>query len=469
MKGKNKAVKICERKLGEKMVEKSVRAIPSWLIYFFGSLGGLLFGYNTAVISGAMLYLQTDLSLSAFQVGLVVSSVSFGAIFGSVICGLISDKYGRRKTILFLAILFTIGALGSAIANSVFILLIFRVLLGFSVGGISGVGPNYLSEIAPVNKRGFVTAVNGVMTSLGMLLAYSINLMLSTSENWRWMLGFGAIPAFVLVIGMLFMPESPKWLANHHEVDKAEKVLRLTYDNNEEIDNELFQMRYMADKNEKGIFSDLLTPVNRKILIIGITLAVIQQFTGVNAVQYFAPSILIDAGFGSNAALVSTIGLGLLNLLLTILGVFLVDKWGRKKLLLFGSLGAAVTLGGIYLSEGNAYLTITMMAIFLAIIACTWGLVLWVLLAEIFPMKIRGLAIGICSFFLWLANSLISLFFPDAVEMFGTGSVFLFFGVICLASYFFVKRFVPETKGRTLEEIELDFRFDDKFDKQELK
>jgi sugar porter (SP) family MFS transporter len=447
---------------------KKSKGMPNWLIYLFGSLGGFLFGYNTAVISGAMLYLQEDLQLNSFQIGLVVSSVAFGALFGAVACGVLSDKFGRRKTILLLAILFTVGALGSGVASGIIVLLFFRLILGFAVGGISGVGPNYLAELAPVKTRGLVTSANGVMTALGMLSAYSINLLLSNDQNWRWMVGFAAIPAAVLVIGMLFMPESAKWLANNNQLEKAEEILGMTYTDEAEIESELFQMRYMANKEEKGSFSDLLTPVNRKILIIGIILAMIQQFTGINAVQYFAPSILIDAGFGDSAALISTIGLGILNLGLTVLGVFLVDRWGRKKLLLFGSLGATISLVGIYLASSNAYLTIAIMAIFLSIIACTWGLVLWILLAEIFPLKIRGLAIGICSFFLWLSNSFISLVFPLAVSRFGTGTIFLGFGVICLASFFFVKRYVPETKGRTLEEIELDFRFDDKFEKKEI-
>ncbi|USL28009.1 sugar porter family MFS transporter [Priestia megaterium] len=464
--------KIIDTELSDKASEKVGSKWFSYMIYFFGGLGGLLFGYDTGVISGALLFIKHDLGLDPTLEGFVVSSVMFGAILGSVVTSPLSDKFGRKKLIVILGLLFTASSIGTAWPPNVYVMIVFRVLLGVAVGGASGLVPMYLAELAPAAKRGIITAYNGIMNATGMLSAYVVNYLLAPSGDWHVMLGIAVIPSGLLLLGMLFMPESPKWLTQNRKPNKARKVLLMTYDSIEEVDKEMFVMESLAKKNEKGNFSLLFAKWARPIVLTGILVAVFQQLTGANTIFYYAPSVLSAAGLGDSAAIAGTIGVGIVNLVMTIVGSYLVDRWGRKKLLLLGSIGMAsalVILGLAELIPGiPPMLMLVAMCFFMVSYSTTWGMVAWVVLAEIFPLKIRGMAMAVCTFCLWSSSAVIALGFPIAANAFGPAAIFLFFAGLCILSYFFVRNKLPETKGKTLEEIELDFRFEKNFEKQQM-
>lgn len=455
-------------------VSKQPRNLPTAFIYLIGALGGMLFGYDTGVISGALLFIREDLGLTSTLEGLVVSSIMMGAIAGSLLSGPLADRFGRKKVIILLSMLFLIGTIGTSWPPNVNVMILFRIVLGVAVGGASGMVPLYLAEIAPAEKRGAITAINSVMNAIGMLLAYIINYVYSFSGDWNTMLGLALVPSAILLIGMFFLPESPKWLAEHRGIAQAKQVLMMTHDNETEVDKELFVLNSMLKKNEKGKLSDIFNPWIRPIVIVGIMVAVLQQITGANTIFYYMPTILSDSGLGDNIALVSHIGIGIINLVMTIVGVFLVDKWGRKKLLALGSLGMGASLLILslveYIHSGSTLSGIIMIAsmcLFMFAYSTTWGMVTWVLLAEIFPLRIKGIAMAICTFSLWTSNSILAFFFPIATEHYGPAVTFGFFAIICFFSFWFVKKYVPETKGKTLEEIELDFRFDKNFKENE--
>ncbi|WP_239742342.1 sugar porter family MFS transporter [Mammaliicoccus sp. B-M8] len=432
-------------------------------IYFFGALGGLLFGYDTGVISGALLFIKKDYNLTPTLEGLVVSSVMFGAILGSIVSGPISDKIGRKKLIFLLGVIFTISTIGSSWPPNITVMIISRVILGIAVGGASGMVPMYLAELSPANNRGAITAINSIMNTSGMLLAYIINHFLSDSGNWHFMLGFAVVPSVLLSIGMIFMPESPKWLAQKNKISKAKDVLRLTHNDEKSVYHEIFVMESLAKKEEKGHFMDLFKSWCRPIIFVGFMVAILQQLVGTNAILYYAPSILSQSGLGDSAAITSTIGIGTVNVIMTIVGVFLVDKIGRKKMLLTGSVGMGLSLliiGFAEFSPGNiGLIMILSMCLFMVSYSSTWGMINWVVLAEIFPLKIRGMAMGLCTFGLWTTNGIIAFLFPVLTEKLGTGTIFIIFAVICAFSFYFIKTYLPETKGKTLEELELDIRF----------
>ncbi|OEK69885.1 MFS transporter [Staphylococcus equorum] len=432
-------------------------------IYFFGALGGMLFGYDTGVISGALLFIKKDFNLTPTLEGFVVSSVMFGAILGSILSGPISDKIGRKKLIFFLGLIFTISTIGSSWPPNVSVMIVSRLILGVAVGGASGMVPMYLAELAPAHNRGAITAINSIMNTSGMLIAYIINYSLSSSGNWHLMLGFALIPSILLSVGMIFMPESPKWLAQNKSINKAKEVLRLTHNNEKAVNHEIFVMESLAKKEEKGKFIDIFASWCRPIIFVGFMIAILQQLIGTNAILYYAPSILSQSGLGDSSAIASTVGIGTINVIMTIIGVFLVDKIGRKKMLLTGSVGMGLSLIIIVVADLSptniGLIMVIAMCLFMVSYSSTWGMITWVVLAEIFPLKIRGAAMGLCTAALWSANAIIALFFPIAAEKLGIGFVFLIFALICGFSFYFVKKYLPETKGKTLEEIELDMRF----------
>jgi sugar porter (SP) family MFS transporter len=312
------------------------------LVYLFGALGGLLFGYDTGVISGAILFITPELGLTPFLEGLVVASILLGAAVGAGSAGPLSDKLGRRNLILIAGVLFAIGALGAALAPNVAVLVLFRVVLGLAVGAAALTVPLYLSEIAPTEIRGAISSLNQLMITVGILAAYVVNAILASAGAWRWMLGLALIPALVLLIGMYFMPETPRWLVSQGRDDEARDVLRR--DRSEEaVEKEIRDIREVEEQEEGGL-RELLASWVRPALVVAIGLAVFQQIIGINTIIYYAPTTLTNVGYGNEAAIYANLIIGVINVGMTLLAIRLIDRSGRKPLLLAGLVGMVLSL-----------------------------------------------------------------------------------------------------------------------------
>lgn len=440
------------------------------------TLGGLLFGYDTGVISGALLYMTDDLGLSTTQEALVVSALLFpGAALGALLGGKLADALGRKGSLLVCAGLFLVGALGCATAPNFEVMLIARVVLGLGVGAAAATCPLFLAEMAPAHRRGRMVTINELMIVTGQMLAFIMNALLDQlihdNHVWRWMLAVAAVPAIALFVGMFFLPDSPRWYAIRGRLDETERVLNLSRDSVEATGEftiiSAHAQRDMAE--DKGAaFRDLKTyKWMRRTLWIGIGLATVQQATGINTVNYYAPTILESTGLGTSAALIATIAVGVTSVVMTIVGIILLGRFNRRPLLLTGFagvVGAQVILAlSFQLPESGfrSYLILASMLLFVAFVQGFIGTLVWLLLSEIFPMAIRGFAMGIAVFALWCVNAAISFIFPLLVEAAGATVTFGLFAAINVISFLFVKRFVPETRGRTLEELEDDFRTHD--------
>jgi MFS transporter, SP family, sugar:H+ symporter len=437
------------------------------LVYFFGSLGGLLFGYDTGVISGAILFISQELRLTPFLEGLVVASLLLGAAAGAASAGPLSDRLGRRNLIIIAAILFTAGAIGAALAPNVGVLVLFRVVLGLGVGAAALVVPLYLSEIAPTQIRGAISSLNQLNIVVGILLAFIVNALLANAEAWRWMLGLAAIPSLVLLIGMYFLPETPRWLVSQDRDEDARDVLRRSR-NEEETEREIREIREVEEQEEGGL-GELAASWVRPALVVAIGLAVFQQIIGINTIIYYAPTTLTNVGYGAAAAIYANLIIGVVNVLMTLVAIWIIDRVGRKPLLLTGLVGmvASLTVLGLstlLLSEPSsptdavAIITLLCLAGFIISFAATWGPTVWVMLPEVLPLRIRGTAMGVAIFLHWIANFIVSQTFPSLLASLGPGPVFLGYAVIGVLAFVFVSAFVTETKGRSLEEIEADLQ-----------
>ena len=437
------------------------------LVYFFGSLGGLLFGYDTGVISGAILFISQELRLTPFLEGLVVASLLLGAAVGAASAGPLSDRLGRRNLIIIAGILFTLGAIGAALSPNVGILVLFRVVLGLAVGTAALVVPLYLSEIAPTEIRGAISSLNQLNIVVGILLAFIVNALLANAEAWRWMLGLAAIPSLVLLIGMFFLPETPRWLVSQDRDEDARDVLRRSR-NEEETEKEIRDIREVEEQEEGGL-RELTASWVRPALIVAVGLAVFQQIIGINTIIYYAPTTLTNVGYGAAAAIYANLIIGVVNVLMTLVAIWIIDRVGRKPLLLVGLVGmvASLTILGLstlLLSEPSsptdavAVITLLCLAGFIISFAATWGPTVWVMLPEVLPLRIRGTAMGVAIFLHWIANFLVSQTFPSLLASVGPGPVFLGYAVIGVLAFVFVSAFVTETKGRSLEEIEADLQ-----------
>jgi MFS transporter, SP family, sugar:H+ symporter len=437
------------------------------LVYFFGALGGMLFGYDTGVISGAILFISEDLKLTPALEGLVVASLLLGAAVGAACAGPLSDRLGRRNLIIVAAILFTIGAIGAALSPSVTVLVLFRVVLGLAVGAAALIVPLYLSEIAPTEIRGAISSLNQLMIVVGILLAFIVNALLADSGAWRWMLGLAVIPSVVLLIGMYFMPETPRWLVSRGREDEARDVL-LQSRTEEEAEKEIQDIKEV-ERQEEGGLRELMAPWVRPALIVAIGLAVFQQIIGINTIIYYAPTTLTNVGYGNAAAIYANLIIGAVNVAMTLVAIRIIDRVGRKPLLLAGLVGmvASLTILGLstlLLSEPSsptdtvAIITLLCLAGFIISFAATWGPTVWVMLPEVLPLRIRGTAMGVAIFLHWIANFVVSQTFPSLLASLGPGPVFLGYAVIGVLAFVFVSAFVTETKGRSLEEIEADLQ-----------
>jgi sugar porter (SP) family MFS transporter len=435
------------------------------------ALGGLLFGYDTGVIAGAIGFLEAHFNLDpSFQKGWVAASALIGCTVGVSIAGLLSDWLGRKRTLIVAAILFFVSAVGTAIPKNVTMFVIYRIIGGVGVGAASITSPMYIAEISPARIRGRMVSVNQFAIVTGFLVVYLVNYFIAlqgteawnVEYGWRWMFGSEALPAFLFLVLLFIVPESPRWLTKYGRHKKALSVL--TRVGGPAHAQREFESIKDAIAHESGSLAQLLKPGMRIVLVIGIVLAVLQQVTGINVFLYFGAEIFKKMGSGTDAALLKEVIVGAVNLTFTIIAIWTVDRLGRKPLMLIGSAGmglclVAMGLAGYMQRTTGVWLLIFILG-YIACFALSVGPVTWVILSEIFPTRIRGRAMGVATVFLWLANYIVTQTFtimdenPWLIEKFHRGFPFWIYGVFCVCLLVFVWRFVPETKGKTLEEIE---------------
>lgn len=432
------------------------------LISVVAALGGLLFGFDTAVISGTINFIQPYFGLSEAGLGWTVSSLLFGCIAGVFLAGKAGDHYGRKKVLMVAALLFFISAVGSASAHSLVFFLVARILGGLAVGVASILSPMYIAELAPAKYRGTLVSLNQLAIVIGILVAFFSNyLLVDTGENnWRWMLLVMAAPAVLLFFSLFLVPESPRWLVARGRNNDALQVLVKT-SGKEFAATELKEIEETLKNQEESTFSDLLAPKIKSLLFIGIILAVFQQITGINTIMYYAPKIFANVGQSNDSALFQTILIGGTNLLFTLVAMVLIDRLGRKLLIIIGSTGMMLMLAGLsalyFTNQTSGVLVLVFILGYIAFFAASLGPALWVVAAELFPNRLRSKGMSIAIVSLWMACTVVTIVFPIMLEKLSGGITFLIFALICLANLLYVLKYVPETKGKTLEELEKEF------------
>lgn len=432
------------------------------LISVVAALGGLLFGFDTAVISGTINFIQPYFGLSEAGLGWTVSSLLFGCIAGVFLAGKAGDHYGRKKVLMAAALLFFISAVGSASAHSLVFFLVARILGGLAVGVASILSPMYIAELAPAKYRGTLVSLNQLAIVIGILVAFFSNyLLVDTGENnWRWMLLVMAAPAVLLFFSLFLVPESPRWLVARGRNDDALEVLVKT-SGKEFAAAELKEIEETLKNQEESTFSDLLAPKIKPLLFIGIILAVFQQITGINTIMYYAPKIFANVGQSNDSALFQTILIGGTNLIFTLVATVLIDRLGRKLLIIIGSTGMMLMLAGLsalyFTNQTSGVLVLVFILGYIAFFAASLGPALWVVAAELFPNRLRSKGMSIAIVSLWIACTVVTIVFPIMLEKLSGGITFLIFALICLANLLYVLKYVPETKGKTLEELEKEF------------
>lgn len=436
------------------------------VVYFLTSvaaLGGLLFGYDTAVISGAIGFLQTKFELTAAMKGWAASSAIVGCIFGAMFAGALSDKWGRKKVLILTAVLFGVSAIGSAILRDLTEFTIARFVGGLGVGAASMLSPLYITELAPAAIRGRLVSIYQLAIVLGILLIFFVNMLIQDLGNeawnveygWRWMLGSETLPAILFLVAIFFVPESPRWLMKAGREDEANDVLTKINGPTRaaEIQAEIKSML----QQEKGSLQELFSGSFKKAIMIGMILAIFSQIQGINAIMYYAPEIFKEVGTGTGGAFMQTVIVGVINTLFTWVAIKWVDKSGRKFLLLAGGGGMALSLFVVGLAFYFSWPGWVILFFILAYVACfaaSYGPVTWVIISEIFPIRMRGLAMSVATLTLWIAVYLVTQFFPIMIEEIGSYWTFWIFGMMATLAFIFVWLNVPETKGKTLEEIE---------------
>ncbi|MCI6606502.1 MAG: sugar porter family MFS transporter [Mitsuokella jalaludinii] len=446
------------------------KKISSAFIYFFGSFGGILFGYDIGVMTGALPFLQNDWSLqgNASIIGWITSAVMFGAIFGGAMAGQLSDRLGRRKMILISAIIFVIGSILSGIAphDGEYYLIGVRILLGLAVGAASALVPAYMSEMAPAHLRGRLSGINQTMIVSGMLLSYVVDFLLKDLPEtmaWRLMLGLAAVPAIILFLGVLRLPESPRFLVKHGLVDEARRVLGYIRNTKDEVEAELADIKNMtateANLKEPSL-ATLFSDKYRYLVTAGVGVAAFQQFQGANAIFYYIPLIVEKAtGQAASSQLMWPIIQGVLLVLGSLIFLVIADKFNRRTLLTVGGtiMGLSFILPAVINSiipNADPMMIVFFLCIYVAFYSFTWAPLTWVIVGEIFPLAIRGRAAGLASSFNWIGSFLVGLLFPIMTASLSQATVFAIFGVICMLGVCFIRNCVPETRGHTLEEIE---------------
>ncbi len=422
------------------------------------ALGGLIFGFDTAIVAGATRYMKEQFSLDALQEGWAVSVVLIGCMFGAGLAGPISDRIGRRRLMLVSAVLFLVSAVGCALPRTITAFVVFRFVGGLGIGSAAVLSPLYIAEIAPARVRGALVSVNQLAIVTGILLAYFVNWVFAAAgpANWRWMFGMGAIPSVFFFLLLLRVPESPRWLVKNGREEEARTVLTRA----DSAEAAAAGIREIKDTLalEEGSLRELFRPAFRRPLLIAIVLAVFQQITGINAILYYAPRIFEGAGFERMSAIGQSTLVGLVNMLFTVVAIVLADKVGRRPLLLVatGGMGISLVLLGAAFRfpvlPASALLLIILL--YIAFFASAMGPLVWVVMAEIFPIRVRGSAMGLATLILWLADFAVTLTFPVISDRFHPSTAFWLYAAMCALDLVFMWFFLPETKGKTLEEIE---------------
>jgi sugar porter (SP) family MFS transporter len=436
------------------------------------TFGGILFGYDTGVINGALEPMARELGLTAVTEGLVTSLLQLGAAVGATTVGVLVDRLGRRRTLLSLSWVFVIGTLGCSLAPGFGVLLAARFVLGLAVGGASVTVPIYLSELAPTEWRGRISARNDVAVCLGQLLAFTLNALIAHyfgdhESVWRYMIAVAMIPAFMLFAGMLRTPESPRWLMAQGRVEASLAVLkqirpagRATAEHQEIAE----LMRAEAHAGVIEVSETLKASWVKRLILIGAGLAVIQQLTGINAIMYYGTALLETAGFGGETAIIANIANGVLSVLGMLAGLKLISHFPRRKMLLFGLawitvMHLLIAAAAALLPEGivKAVAIMILVVAFVGVMQACLGLVVWVVLGEMFPLRVRGVAMGLGALCNWLGNAAVAFSFPSLMALIGIRGTFLIFAALNVAGFIFVNRLVPETGDRSLEQLENDF------------
>ena len=450
-------------------VEQSGGTRYVWLVCAVAALGGLLFGYDTGVISGAIGPLETRFQLSPKMVGWAASCALVGCIVGAAFAGTLSDRLGRKKVLIISGVLFLASAIGTAVPRNLVEFIFFRWLGGLGVGAASMTSPMYIAEISPARMRGRMVSVNQFAIVSGFLVVYFVNYFIAIGQTqewinrlgWRWMFGSEAIPDLLFLVAAFFVPESPRWLTKQGREEQAKAILT-------KVDGPAHAAAEMAAikeaiAHEGASIRQLFRPGLKMVLVVGVALAILQQVTGINAVLYYAPEIFKNMGRGAEAALLETVVVGAVNIAFTIVAIWVVDRLGRKPLLILGSAGMAITqflLGAAFYFGQTGLWALLLVLGYIACFAASLGPVVWVVLSEIFPTRIRGRAMAIATVILWISCFAVSQTFPMMdknpwlVENFRHSFSFWLYAIFCVLTVIFVWLFVPETKGKTLEEIE---------------
>ena len=434
------------------------------------ALGGLLFGYDTAVISGAIGNLTKYFHLTPVETGWAISSALVGCLIGAFFSDYLSNRLGRRATMLITAILFILNSVGTALPNSFTMFVVFRIVGGIGVGIASMVVPMYIAEIAPPKRRGALVGNYQLAIVIGIVVVYFVNYFIALQGDahwnlnigWRWMFGSEIIPSILYLVFIFLIPESPRWLLQKGKSEQAVAVLE-KINAAEDVAQVQSEIQNSLEQEDKGQWNHLVNPIYKKALFVGIGLSILQQLTGINAILYYAPEIFKSLGSSTDASLLETSILGVVNLIFTLLAIKWVDKMGRKPLLYIGSAGMTISLAavGVFIyNEAVGNYVLPFLILFMASFSISWGPIVWVLLSEIFPNKIRSLALAISVFIQWVANFVVTQVFPSLIENqwlkdnFNGAFPFYLFSVICLFSLFFVWKKVPETKNKSLEQMD---------------
>ena len=442
-----------------------MKIVYFWLyvVAIVASLGGLLSGFDTGVISGALLFINQTWDLSDYTQGFLVSSVLIGAVIGAGTNGILADMFGRKKIIIATAVIFIVGSILCALAPNIYVLILSRILVGLAVGIVNFIVPLYLSEVAPKQMRGTLVSLYQWAITAGILFSYVINgAFASAVYNWRWMLFAGVVPAIILLVGMSFLGDTPRWLVSKNRDEEAKKIYR-KIEPSENADVAVAEIKETL-KTEGG--SDKKIRFKKWMImpfVVGIGIMFAQICTGINTIIYYAPTIFKIAGFDSNAnAIYATAGIGLINFLMTIIAIFFTDKLGRKPLLYVGLTGVMLSLLGLgcafhfasILGASLKWVAVGSLAFYIICFAFSLGPVGWIIVSEVFPLKIRGLAMSLCTVANFAFNFFVVGSFPVLINRVGGAYTFWMFAFVSLLCIIFVYFFVPETKGISLEQIE---------------